>query len=171
MAVNNANADLTGGNTISGNVGAGVWARSSTVQMGDKGFTGLPGYANTITNNGSGVTLTNGIAGGGINAFLNASLDIRYTTITGNTGIVPASCSTCSSSVGPMGVYLNTLSTARMYDDVIDGSITLIHATTVELQNPVVTVQGGLHCYGGLNGYYGNTSGVSGGIDGSCGTF
>ena len=74
-----ATADIAGGNTISGNAGPGVaMSVGSTAVIGDTsfGFTTL----NTISGNGTAT------AGGGVSAFLSASLVVRDAVIEGNTG-------------------------------------------------------------------------------------
>jgi parallel beta-helix repeat protein len=122
-----ASADLVGYNRITGNKGTGVFAKNSTVLIGDGGFglpIGAPGedpnYANMITGNG-----TVSPNWGGVYGYLGTSLDIRYATISGNTGD---------------GVILRLRSTARMYDDTINNNtgngILLDQGGGLRLQGP-----------------------------------
>ena len=104
-----ASADLVGYNRITGNKGSGVFAKNSTVLIGDGGFglpIGAPGedpiYANMITGNG-----TVSPNWGGVYGYLGTSLDIRYATISSNTGD---------------GVILRLRSTARMYGNTISNN-------------------------------------------------
>jgi hypothetical protein len=82
IGVFHSTAIVVGGNTISGNYGAGIFAnRNSGVFVGDPNFN-LP-TVNTISGNGlAGAP----VAGAGIFGFLNSSFDIRDATITGNNG-------------------------------------------------------------------------------------
>jgi hypothetical protein len=155
IAIYRATAVLVGYNRIIGNSGSGVFARSSTVQIGDPAF-GLPitgRYANVITNNGSRATFTGGIFGG-----LGSALEIRNTTINGNTG---------------NGVTLIRRSTARMFDDVVNNNtngIQLFQGAGLLLDDPAVTVTGntsfGLQCADAESSFAGNTSGISGNTGG-----
>ena len=153
IGVFGATAAIVGNNTISGNAGAGVFAHSSSVLIGDAGF-GLP-TENTITGNGIGTSATKG----GIYGFLGASLDIRNATINGNTGD---------------GVTLNLRSTARMFGDTVTNNsangILLTRGGGLVLQSPTVSVSGntlfGVQCTDGessgggeLSGIIGNTAG------------
>jgi len=122
------NASLVGYNSITGNPGNGVFARSSAVTIGDGGFAlpiGAPGedpmYANVITGNNWAAIPGNG----GVYGYLGAQLDIRYTTISGNTGD---------------GVILRLRSTARMYGNTINNNsgngILLDQGGGLRLQGP-----------------------------------
>lgn len=148
--VDNAHADIVGGNTITGNAGSGILLVSGAVLIGDAGY-GLP-TDNAITGNGFG-SPTNP---GGILAFMGTSLDIRDATITGNANF---------------GILLTFSSYARMRGDTVNNGIYVDNNSGLRLQDPVVTVTGGLHCYG--NSHYTSDSdlnGVSGGLDG-CSSF
>ena len=131
-----ASADLVGYNRITGNKGSGVFAKNSTVLIGDGGFglpIGVPGapgddpnYANVITGNG-----TVSPNWGGVYGYLGTSLDIRYAKINNNTGD---------------GVILRLRSTARMYEDTVNNNsgngILLEQGGGVRLQDPPVTATG-----------------------------
>lgn len=158
IAIYSANADVVGYNTITGNAFSGIFAKSSGVLIGDRGFSlpiGAPGedpkYANMITGNNKAATLDNG----GIYGYLGASLDIRYATINDNTND---------------GVILRLRSTARMYGDTVNNNkrngILLDQGGGLRLQDPAVTVTGntefGLQCYGGESSYGGNASAITG---------
>jgi len=122
-------ASVLGYNSITGNAYSGIIAKSSAVIIGDGGFglpIGAPGedpkYANVITgNNWAGTPDLGGVYG-----YLGASLDIRYATISGNTGD---------------GVILRLRSTARMYGDTINDNsrngILLDQGGGVRLQTPL----------------------------------
>jgi len=144
--VDHANADIVGGNTIKDNVGSGILLKSGSVLIGDRGY-GLP-TDNAITGNGFGSSDNPG----GILAFMGTSLDIRDATITGN---------------ADFGILLRFSSYARMREDMVDTGIVMLENSGLRLQDPVVTVAGGLHCSG--NSHYtsdSNLSGVTGGLDG-----
>lgn len=146
IKVDNASADIVGGNTITGNVGSGILLKSGTVLIGDTGY-GLP-TDNAITGNGFGSSINPG----GILAFMGTSLDIRDATITGNANF---------------GILLIFSSYARMREDTVDNGIVILDNSGLRLQDPVVTVTGGLHCGG--NSHYtsdSDLSGVTGGLDG-----
>jgi len=150
ILIANASADLVGYNTITGNHGSGVYAKSSSVQIGDPGL-GLP-TRNTITGNGIG---TYSITGkDGVFGFLGTSLDIRNADISNNTG---------------NGVTLETFSTARMREDTVNNNtgdgISLRNDAVLNLQTPKVMSTGILRCIG--NSYYtGDATGISGGLYG-----
>ena len=84
-------------------------------------------YANVITGNNLAGTPDNG----GVYGYLGASLDIRYSTISNNSGD---------------GVILRLRSTARMYGDTINhntgNGILLDQGGGVRLQDPPVTAIG-----------------------------
>jgi parallel beta-helix repeat protein len=145
--VHSANADIVGKNTITGNVGSGILLLSgATVFIGDSAW-GLP-TDNTISGNGFGLPTNPG----GILAFMGTSLDIRNATITGNANF---------------GMLLNFSSYARMRGDTVDNGIVMENNSGLRLQDPVVTVTGGLRCSG--NSHYtsdSDISKVSGGSDG-----
>jgi hypothetical protein len=78
IAVVQATADIAGSNTISGNTGQGILARSSSVQLGNPNFNFST--TNTITNNGDAASP------GGIFAFLGSAMLIRDAVINENKG-------------------------------------------------------------------------------------
>jgi parallel beta-helix repeat protein len=170
IAVYGANASVVGYNTITGNALSGIFAKSSGVQIGDGGFglpIGAPGegpkYANMITGNNTAGTTDNG----GIYAYIGASLDIRYATISGNKGD---------------GVILKLRSTARMYGNTINDNssngILLVQGGGLRLQGipenvPPVTATGNgsgfaLQCGFGEDSYLGVFAGGSQPVSGSC---
>lgn len=84
IEIESASAVVVGYNSVTGNSGSGIFARSSSVQIGAPGF-GLPitgTYANVITGNGAKPSETPG----GIFGFLGSSLGIQSATINNNTG-------------------------------------------------------------------------------------
>ena len=90
-------ADIIGGNTISGNAGPGIAVSlGSTAVIGDAGF-GLPS-ANTISGNGTAAS------GGGISAFLGASVVVRDAVIEQN---------------GGAGIVLSTRSQGQIFSTTI----------------------------------------------------
>jgi parallel beta-helix repeat protein len=150
--IDRATATVIGYNTITQNAGSGIFARASTVLIGETAF-GLPItgiYANVITGNGATAPVNSGIYG-----FLGTNFDIRSATISNNTG---------------NGVTLTTRSTARMYDDTISNNtgngIWLALGGGLLLQSPPVAVTGnpgfGISCVDGESSYYGDISGISG---------
>jgi hypothetical protein len=156
VAIFHATATLVGNNKITGNNGSGIWARQSTVVIGDISY-GLPitgAFANVISGNGA--TAPNN---GGIYGFLGTSLHIQSATINGNTG---------------NGVSLSTRSTAYMSDDTVNNNtgngIWLVLGGALFLQNPAVTVTGntqfGLQCTDTESSVYGPAS-ISGNIGGN----
>jgi parallel beta-helix repeat protein len=164
VSISRANANLVGYNSITGNAGSGIFAQSSAVLIGDKGFglpIGAPGedpkYANVITGNG-----TTASDKGGIYGYLGTSLDIRYATISGNTGD---------------GVLLRLRSTARMYADTVNNNsgngILLDQGGGVRLQDPPVAATGNgsglaLECFGGESRFLGTFAVGSQPVSGSC---
>jgi hypothetical protein len=157
-------ADIVGYNTIAGNAGSGVYAKSSAVLIGDRGFglpVGAPGedpkYANVIAGNGAAAPNNSGVFG-----YLGALLDIRYTTISGNTGD---------------GVILRLRSTARMYGDTVSDNsgngILLDQGGGLRLQDPPVTATGNgsglaLQCIFGEDSFLGTFAVGSQPVSGSC---
>ena len=78
IALYHATVVVVGSNLITGNQGAGIVARSSSLRIGDVSFS-LP-TANTISGNGVATSE------GGVFGFLGTTLDIRNAAISGNTG-------------------------------------------------------------------------------------
>ncbi len=105
IGIFDATADLVGNNTITYNTGSGVYARSSNVIIGDRGFSGLPTYGNVIKYNGTGASPN--ISKSGVFGFLGASFEIRYADISQNTGD---------------GVTLRLRSTARMRSGTVNNN-------------------------------------------------
>jgi nitrous oxidase accessory protein NosD len=99
IAVLNSTADIIGLNVITGNARDGIFARSSSLTIGDTNF----GFSrvNTITGNG-----TTGPSAG-INAFVGTSLTVRNATISGNNGF---------------GVLLSLRSSAQMSGNTIQNN-------------------------------------------------
>ena len=164
VAVSFASADLVGYNRITGNAGTGVFAKNSTVLLGDGGFglpIGAPGedpiYANMITGNG-----TVAPNWGGVYGYLGTSLDIRYATISNNIGD---------------GVILRLRSTARMYQDTVNNNsgngILLDQGSGVRLQDPPVAATGNasglaLQCAFGEDSFLGAFAAGSQPVSGAC---
>jgi hypothetical protein len=169
------NGSVVGYNRITGNPYSGIIAKSSAVMIGDGGFgllIGAPGedpmYANVITGNNMAGTPDNG----GVYGYLGASLDIRYSTISNNTGD---------------GVILRLRSTARMYGDTINensgNGILLDQGGGVRLQGPldpypvpaVTATDNGsglaLQCFGGESSFLGGFAAGSDPVSGSCNGF
>ncbi len=119
IALYHASVVIVGNNMITGNQGAGIIARSSSLRIGDVSFN-LP-TANTISGNGVATSE------GGVLAFVGTGLDIRYATISGNTG------------EGVTGVG----SSLRIRDSVISGNagqgVQAFLGTALDLRNTTVT--------------------------------
>jgi len=119
IALYHATVVLVGGNMISGNQGAGIIARSSSLRIGEVSF-GLP-TANTI--NGNGIATSEG----GVLAFVGTALDIRFATISGNTG----------EGVTAIG------SSLRLRDSMISGNagqgVQGFIGTTLDLRNTTIS--------------------------------
>jgi len=98
--ISNASADIVGGNTISGNSGAGINLRMSSALIGDTRF-GLT-TVNTITGNGNPTQLA------GISAFLGSSASIRDVIVTQNVGF---------------GVLATTRSTIQILSSTITNNV------------------------------------------------
>jgi parallel beta-helix repeat protein len=152
ILVDSASAILVGNNSITGNSGSGVFAQcSSGVSIGNPAL-GLP-ITNSITGNG---TMPN-VPNGGIFGIQGASFELRSTTISNNTGD---------------GINLQLRSTARIYDGTVQNNagngILLGLGGGLLLHDPAVTVSGntqyGLFCFDNESSFYGNTSGILGGI-------
>jgi hypothetical protein len=152
-----ASADIVGYNSIIDNGGRGVFAVSSTVQIGDLAFplpqTGT--YANVITGNGPAISGSNG----GIIGISGTSLTIRNATIDGNTG---------------NGIMLDSRSIATIFGGTVNNNagngILLQFGGGLVLPNPAAEVFGntlfGLQCFGTESSYGGNTSGIAGNASG-----
>jgi len=156
ILIDGASAILVGNNKITGNSGSGVVAqRSSGLRIGHPAL-GLP-ITNLITGNGIAPPLN--APTGGIFGTQGASLEIRSTTISGNTG---------------NGITLALGSVARMFQDTVSGNtangILLTLGGGLGLDPPAVTVTGntlfGLQCSGTESSYSGNTTGISGNTGG-----
>ena len=123
-------AVIAGGNTISGNVTQGVFARSASVVIGDPGL-GLP-TVNTITGNGTG-------SAGGVFGILGASIVIRDAVISGNSGV---------------GLGLSLKSQAQLFGSTIQNNpgdgIRLLLGSALLILPPSTAVSGntgfGLQC-------------------------
>ncbi len=94
-----ASASIFGGNNITGNQGHGVSVNASTVQIGGLTVGDVVLPVTTISGNGTAV-----VNSSGVNGFNGASINIRQTTISGNTG---------------SGVTLNLQSRAFLFDNVM----------------------------------------------------
>jgi hypothetical protein len=140
-----ATASIVGNNTITGNAGAGVSARSSSLRIGD-GSLNLA-TANTIS--GNGVPTSEG----GVNAFIGTALDIRNATINGNTGngvsgsgsSVRIRESTISGNIG--GGIFGLLSTALDIRDCVISANTshgvqAAFGTALEIRNTAISGNG-----------------------------
>lgn len=154
-----ANAVLTGENTISGNVGSGVFVGGAgNVDIGNP-FFDLP-TGNTIKENGAKAPAN--FPDGGVFAFRGGSLLIRGgAKINDNTG---------------NGVTVGLRSSARIFDATINNNtangILLRQGGGLLLGTPAVTVTGnsqfGLQCVGTEASFEGDTSGITGnGVDGT----
>jgi parallel beta-helix repeat protein len=157
-----ASASVVGFNSVTGNSGSGIFARSSSVQIGEPG-SGLPitgAFANVITGNGAAVPETSG----GIFGFLGSSLGIQSAIINSNTG---------------GGIILSLRSTGWLFDSTVNNNtgngIQLAYGGDLVLpgpsaEYPPLTVTGntlfGLQCFGPKASVVGNTSGISGNTGG-----
>ena len=162
IEIESASAVVVGFNSITGNSASGIFARSSSVQIGTPAF-GLPitgAFANVITGNGASAPETPG----GIFGFLGSSLGIQSATINGNTG---------------SGIILSLRSTGWLFDSTVNNNtgngIQLVYGGDLVLpgpspEYPPVTVTGntlfGLQCYGAKASIVGNTSGILGNTGG-----
>lgn len=137
-----ASAFIVGGNNITGNNGNGIDVNASSVQIGGATIGDLVGLP-VATISGNGVAVLNG---SGVSGFNGASILIRQTTISGNTG---------------RGVTLSLQSRANMFDNVTA---------------PAVSVTGntgfGLFCSGPESSFAGNplviTGNTAGQINAAC---
>ena len=145
-----AAADLAGGNTISGNAGAGVFLVEGRATFGDSGF----GFTTVNTITGNGASVPPGGIDGGVVAVRGATLNFLDANISGNTG---------------SGITLRLLSSAFLSNSPVNSNtgngILLNQGSALQLDSSPVMVTGnggfGLQCFGGESSFDGNTSGIT----------
>jgi hypothetical protein len=159
-----ASADIIGGNTISGNVGAGVNLTRSSATIGDPTF-GI-GSVNTVTGNGSPASQS------GVFAFLGSSLSIRDAIITGNVGSGVTLSLNSSAQISSTQIQ-NNLATSPGTGD----GIRLVFGSSLFAATPVGSVVGnagfGLNCTDGESsvintGFLGVGANGLGGVSPTC---
>lgn len=186
IIVGDSAIDVIGGNTITGNHGAGVVVTSSNVRIRNSGFP--VAMVNTISSNGASSPTNGGISaslgstlqiegatisqntGPGIFAFLGTTLRLQNSTIAGNT-----------SGANGFGVVLSVRSSGQLFastiqNNTLDG-IRLVFGSGLFIQSPVTTVSGnggfGLQCTDGESsvvntGLLSLSGNLAGGVSGTC---